>query len=82
MSFMWLFKHDRLLTNHNKSLKGIGPACYNLCGSSCETFLHALHDCSSARKVWVSGSHCVNNFRSGLFQEQYSIMVLEKLKRR
>lgn len=51
-TFMWLLKHDRLLTNLSKSRKGMGSAMCNLCGSSCKTTMHALRDCASARKMW------------------------------
>lgn len=51
-SFMWLVKHGRLLTNFSKNMKGMGYATYSICGSSCESILHALCDCPSVRKLW------------------------------
>lgn len=41
-SFVLLMSHDRLLTNYNESLKGLGGADCKSCGSVMETTLHAL----------------------------------------
>lgn len=53
-TFMWLLKHNRLLTNLSKNKKGLGNAGCNLCGAACESSLHALRDCHECAKVWQS----------------------------
>lgn len=50
--FLWLLKHDRLLTNFRKSKKGLGVACCLLCGNVCETMSHALRDCTKCFPIW------------------------------
>ena len=37
---MWLLRHDILLTNYQKSLKGLSEADCKLCESVCENTLH------------------------------------------
>jgi len=46
--FMWLMKHERLLTNYSKSRMGIRTATCAYCGSIPETVLHAMRDCALA----------------------------------
>lgn len=51
-SFLWLLKHDRLLTNKRKHRLGLGqPYCHHCC-SVIETTLHMLRDCLYAIMVW------------------------------
>ncbi|KAK2394949.1 hypothetical protein QL285_056723 [Trifolium repens] len=51
--FIWLLLHDRLLTNHRKSMMGIshGMCCY--CGNIVETSLHVLRDCPLVVPFWL-----------------------------
>lgn len=51
---MWLLKHDRLLTNHNKSRRGFSATTYNLCGHANESTLHVFRECPMALEVWVN----------------------------
>lgn len=39
-SFLWLLKHERLLTNISKSRKGLGNAGCGLCNAVCEDTSH------------------------------------------
>lgn len=50
--FMWLLGHDRLLTNFDKSLKGLGGAECRLCGSVKEDTMHVFRDCPKALQLW------------------------------
>lgn len=52
ISFMWILKHDRLLTNFSKSRKGLVHASSKLCGNVCEDTLHAIRDCAKAMHTW------------------------------
>lgn len=52
-SFVWLMKHDRLLTNLNKSKRGLGTAACSLCGHANESTLHAFRDCPRVMEVWM-----------------------------
>lgn len=52
MCFIWFIVHDQLLTNLNKSLKGLGGANCKLCGNAKESTLHALRDCHKAMQLW------------------------------
>lgn len=49
---MWLVNHDHILTNQRPNIFDIGDASCKLCGSVCETALHALRDCNSVKAVW------------------------------
>lgn len=53
-NFMWLLKHDKILTNLCKNKKGLGNAGCKLCGHVCETTMHGIHDCSKCLQVWKS----------------------------
>ncbi|KAI5389638.1 hypothetical protein KIW84_075073 [Lathyrus oleraceus] len=53
-AFMWLLKHDRLLTNHNKSRRGFSATTCNLCGHANESTLHVFRECPRALEVWVN----------------------------
>lgn len=53
-SFLWILKHDRLLTNFSKSKEGLGSASCNLCGSICESTIHATRDCHKCVSIWRS----------------------------
>jgi ribonuclease HI len=49
--FMWLVKHDRLLTRKIKARMGIGHDRCDFC-NEIETSLHVLRDCGLAISVW------------------------------
>lgn len=51
-SFVWMLKHDRLLTNLSKSRKGLGHASCKLFGNAREHTLHAIRDCAKAMHIW------------------------------
>lgn len=51
-SFVWLLGHDRLLPNHQKSIKGIRGVNCKLYGYVCEYTLHVFRDCPKARQIW------------------------------
>ncbi|KAE8667060.1 Retrovirus-related Pol polyprotein from transposon TNT 1-94 [Hibiscus syriacus] len=53
--FTWLAYRDRLLTNVNRCKRNIAssPLC-DIYGTSDETTLHILRDCTEARKLWMS----------------------------
>lgn len=53
-TFLWLLKHDRLLTNFSKSKKGLGYTGCSLCGNFCETTIHALRDFLKCVPPWKS----------------------------
>lgn len=50
-SFVLMIKHDRLLTNLSKSMKGIGPASCKLYGNACENTLYYISDCVKAMHI-------------------------------
>jgi hypothetical protein len=52
--FMWMLKHDRLLTNCKKSRMGLGHSMCAYCGDVEETSLHALRDCPLVLPLWKS----------------------------
>lgn len=52
--FVWLMKHDRLLTNLSKSRKGLDHASCKICGNACESTLHVIRDCAKAMHIWKS----------------------------
>ena len=58
--FMWLMRHERLLTNYAKSRMGIGSSMCAYCGSVSETVLHAMRDCALAMPLWMNVVH-INN---------------------
>lgn len=49
---MRLLGHDRLLTNFDKSLKGLGGAECRLCGSVKEDTMHVFRDCPKSLQLW------------------------------
>ncbi|KAI5395469.1 hypothetical protein KIW84_061876 [Lathyrus oleraceus] len=53
-TFVWLLKHDRLLTNQSKSQRGLGVAACKLYGHAIETTLHVFRECPCALEVWVN----------------------------
>lgn len=63
--FVWLMSHDRLLTNYDKSLKGLGGADCKSCGSAMEKTLHALRVCPSVYNFWVMV--VASNIKESLF---------------
>ncbi|PNY01766.1 ribonuclease H [Trifolium pratense] len=53
-SFVWLIKHDRLLTRYRLNYVHIGePYCYR-CGNVMETTLRVLRDCPLAMVIWLN----------------------------
>jgi hypothetical protein len=53
-SFVWLMKHDRLLTNYRKSKMHLSSPYCSFCGDRIETELHVLRDCSKCMNVWLN----------------------------
>jgi hypothetical protein len=53
-SFVWLVKHDRLLTNDRKHIMGLGSDRCEFCRDTVETTLHVLRDCKLVRTLWIS----------------------------
>lgn len=51
-SFIWILKHDRLLTNDRISLSSFGMDGCSLYGAVHETSLHVLRDCRVVKGVW------------------------------
>ncbi|KAK9042881.1 hypothetical protein V6N11_071235 [Hibiscus sabdariffa] len=53
--FLWLSYKERLMTNVERCRRSIGqiPSCL-CCFVSEETTIHVLHDCQSARAVWMN----------------------------
>lgn len=49
--FIWMLKHDRLLTNYYKSLNGLGGTDCKLCGGVMEITMHALRDCPKVMQL-------------------------------
>lgn len=52
--FIWLIKHDRLLTNVRKHQMGLGVNTCEYCNGFLETVLHALRNCSLVNQFWTS----------------------------
>ncbi|GAU50328.1 hypothetical protein TSUD_290640 [Trifolium subterraneum] len=53
-SFIWLVRHDRLLTNYRKSKMHIGEPWCTHCVDIVEDTLHVLRDCPLAKSVWCN----------------------------
>jgi ribonuclease HI len=53
-SFMWLVRHDRLITNYRKNKMHIGDPWCNHCVDVVEDTLHVLRDCPLAKSVWCN----------------------------
>lgn len=53
-TFVWLLKHDKLLTNESKSKKALGNASCKMCGYVSENTLHEVRDHSKSMQVWKS----------------------------
>jgi hypothetical protein len=51
--FMWIVKHNRLLTNYMKHKMHLGNAYCRHCGDTIETTMHVLRDCPMAMMVLV-----------------------------
>jgi ribonuclease HI len=51
--FIWIVKHDRLLTNSRKSKMNLGHSMCYYCHDIVETTLHALRDCPLAKRIWL-----------------------------
>lgn len=49
--FIWLLKHERILTGQRMQDHSFGEARCNLCGNISETILHAMRDCKYAKEV-------------------------------
>ncbi|XP_017635662.1 uncharacterized protein LOC108477656 [Gossypium arboreum] len=66
-SFLWLAYRDCLLTNGERTGRGItDDACCNCCGELLEAILHVLHDCVYTKNVW--NSLLTSNVRCWFFQ--------------
>lgn len=52
--FIWLFIHDMLFANINKSKKGMRGAGCNLCGNVCGCTMHVFRDCPKAMQIWMN----------------------------
>jgi ribonuclease HI len=63
-SFMWLAKHDRLLTNLLRRKMGHSHEMCNFCGDREEDTLHVLRDCPLALVIW---NHVVPSNDKGNF---------------
>jgi ribonuclease HI len=53
-AFIWIVKHDRLLTNVRKHRMGLGMSQCNYCRDQAETTLHVLRDCALIQPFWIS----------------------------
>jgi len=51
--FMWIVKHNHLLTNYRKHKMHLGNAYCRHCGDTIETTMHVLRDCPMAMMIWV-----------------------------
>jgi ribonuclease HI len=51
-SFIWLAKHDRLLTNLRRKKMGLSHDMCLFCGNVVESTLHVLRDCPLAMTIW------------------------------
>lgn len=47
--FVWLIGYDRLLTNHHKSMKGLGRVDCAFQGCVCENATHVFRVCQRSR---------------------------------
>ncbi|KAK2422286.1 Polynucleotidyl transferase, ribonuclease H superfamily protein [Trifolium repens] len=74
--FMWIVKHDRILTKKIKARMGIGNDCCNFC-NEVETSLHVLRDCGLAITVWLPlVPQCLrSNFFDGDLKQWFSANV-------
>ncbi|MCI57949.1 putative non-LTR retroelement reverse transcriptase, partial [Trifolium medium] len=52
--FVWLLKHNRLMTNARKHKMGLGSAACWWCNDTDETALHVLRDCPYAMALWMN----------------------------
>ncbi|KAF5200752.1 Ribonuclease h protein [Thalictrum thalictroides] len=52
-SFLWILRHDRLMTNWGKFVRNIidDGGC-SICGATADTSLHAIRDCPENLKIW------------------------------
>jgi hypothetical protein len=62
--FMWLIKHDRILTNFRLARWGLRNAYCDHCGQFEETTIHVLRDCSFASTIW---RHLIDYSQRGEF---------------
>jgi hypothetical protein len=53
-AFVWIVKHNRLLTNERKHRMGLGSDICDFCRVSKDTTLHALRDRVLVRPLWLS----------------------------
>ncbi|PNY15946.1 ribonuclease H, partial [Trifolium pratense] len=53
-SFIWLVKHNRILTNYRKSKMNLGGPWCNHCVDEIEDVLHILRDCPLAKAIWCN----------------------------
>ncbi|XP_045810455.1 uncharacterized protein LOC123904892 [Trifolium pratense] len=53
-SFIWLVKHDRLLTNYRKSKMNVCTPWCKHCVDIVEDTMHVLRDCPLAKVIWCN----------------------------
>jgi ribonuclease HI len=53
-AFIWMVKHDRLLTNERKHRMGLGSDLCDFCRDCTETTIHVLRDCKLVQNLWIS----------------------------
>jgi hypothetical protein len=53
-AFVWILKHNRLMTNARKNKMGLGSAACWWCNDTVETTLHDLRDCPYAMALWMN----------------------------
>jgi hypothetical protein len=53
-SFIWLVRHDRLITNYPKSKMHIGEPWCRHCVDVVEDTMHVLRDCPLAKSIWCN----------------------------
>lgn len=72
-SFVWMLKHNKLLTNFNKGRRGLGSAMCSLCGYVCEDTIHVFRDYTKAMQIC---SHVVlSDITNQFFQLDISRLV-------
>jgi hypothetical protein len=72
-AFIWLLKHNRLMTNSPKHRMGIGSADCWWCHGTEETTLHVLRDCPYAMALWMNTVS--NNKRDWFFTVDFESWI-------
>jgi ribonuclease HI len=79
-SFVWLIKHDRLMTYSRLNRMHIGnPYCHH-CGDAIETTLHVLRDCPLAEAVWLNSVEL--KFRTNFYTTDLRDWIEQNLNRK